>query len=165
MVGWLLGCRLRAGTTSLVVVVVVVVVVEVIVAVVVVLVCCTILSEWLFLGVHAGTNTALAVVVVVIACSSILNDRSIARVYMLALLKRIFSQYDDVSLTSTQAPPTDSSAAMTVQVVPGLFGLAVKALPALTRAVLQSAADQLQTTQELSEKTPSAELVITRNHL
>jgi len=77
------------------------------------------------------------------------------RQWMLTLLQRVISEME-----STQPHHVDVTVEQsTVEQVPKLFGLAAKALPTPTLAVLQEAAFVLQSVDEVSEKTPTSEVI------
>ena len=75
------------------------------------------------------------------------------RQWMLTLLQRLFSEFEQ-----TQPHQVDITVEKsTMEEVPRLFGLAAKALPTPTLAVLQVAVSTLQTVEEVFEKVPESE--------
>jgi len=76
------------------------------------------------------------------------------RQWMLTLLQRVVCESE---VTQTQQIEYEVGSS-TLEEVPKLFGLAAKALPTPTRAMLQDAVSALQTVEEISERSPSSEV-------
>jgi len=83
------------------------------------------------------------------------------RQWMLTLLQRVFYE-SEITQPHEVAKQIESS---TLEEVPKLFGLAAKALPTPTLAILQDAATALQTVEEVSEKRSASEVIHLKSQL